>query len=50
VNLSANVGHDNPEGLSVVLIPYALLSAPAREAVFLGTNVIKVGGFEFLTR
>lgn len=34
-------------GLSVVLVPYKLLDAPGKEAVFLGTNVIRFNGIEF---
>lgn len=46
----AAVGNENLEGLSVILVPYALLSSPSKEAVFVGTNAMKVGGIEFFMR
>lgn len=44
------VGDANLSNLSVVLVPYSLVSSPNREVVPLGTNVLKVGGIEFFMR
>lgn len=41
---------ENLAGLSVVLIPYSLVSSADREVVSLGTNAMKVGNIEFFVR
>lgn len=46
----AAAGDQNLSGLSVVLVPFPLLTSPNRETIFLGTNAIRVGGFEFFIR
>ena len=41
---------ENLAGLSVVLVPYSLVSSANREVVSLGTNAMKVGNIEFFVR
>jgi hypothetical protein len=43
----AAVGNENLEGLSVVLVPYSLLSSPQKQVIFVGPNAMRLGGIEF---
>jgi hypothetical protein len=44
----AAVPSESLEGLSLVLVPYSLLTSSTGETVMLGNNVIKVGSYEFV--
>ena len=42
------IGNSNPESLSIVAIPYALLTVPGKSTIPLNREYLSIGGLQLL--